>query len=391
VHTSRSKEIFVTDSLPRRAYLGAELPGDADAFTQGGVRIAGVAAGSMAARAGMRAGDLLVSLASCSVSDLRSLSVALRTASHTPTVELGFERDGALHIASVDVVTTPREPKALYGELAVDGARLRTIATHGESPRALVLVIQGIACESIDHALDPDAPLAIFVEELTRAGYDTLRFDKRGVGDSEGTACAVNDFHTELADARAALAHARSLARERGVPVVLFGHSVGGIIAAQLRDAGAIIVYGTPVMRWLDCLLDSTERQLVMRGAAAAEVAQQLAAIENLARVGELNGRSAAYHAQLHALDLEATWCAVDAPVLVVRGEHDWVVRADDQARIATLARGATTIADVPHLDHLFGWHADRDASLRDYGIGRADPSLARATIAWLDRVVSRS
>jgi pimeloyl-ACP methyl ester carboxylesterase len=142
------------------------------------------------------------------------------------------------------------------------------------------------------------------------------------------------------------------------------------------------------VMRWLDCLLDSVERQLVLRGASEDAIAAELAAIHDLSRAGELNGRSAAYHAQLHALDLEAAWRGVAVPVLVLRGEHDWVVRADDQARIAELARGPTTLVDLDGLDHLFGWHADRAASLRDYGVGRAHASIVAATVTWLDRLV---
>lgn len=374
-------------------YLGAELPGDLEAFTAAGVRIAGVLPGSMAEQAGLAGGDLLCSLAGMPVRDLRELSAALRAASAGETSELVFERGGERHARRIGTVRVPDEPGAQYGELGVAGARLRTIATRASSPRALVLVLQGIACESVDHALDPEAPLAVLVAALTRAGYDTLRFDKRGVGDSEGAPCASCDFHTELADARAVLDLAEQLARERGVPLVVFGHSVGGIVATQLASPAlaGIVVYGTPVMRWLDCLIDSVERQLVLRGASREEIDAQQAAIRNLARTGELNGRSAAYHEQLHALDLEAAWRAVDAPVLVLRGEHDWVVRADDGARIAALVRGGAEIVDLPGLDHLFGWHADREASLRDYGCGRADPSLAAAVIAWLDRLHPRA
>jgi alpha-beta hydrolase superfamily lysophospholipase len=377
----------MTPTLPRRAFLGAELPGDADAFTADGVRIAGVHAGTMAAHALLAAGDVLIELAGHPVRSLAELAAALRAAGRADAVELVYLRHGVRHAVRADVVPMPGEPDAAYGAFASAGALLRTIETLPASPRGLVLFLQGIACESVDHALDPDAPLATLVAAWTSAGYATLRFDKRGVGDSEGDACRTTDFTTELADARAALAYAASIAQARGLPLYLFGHSVGGIIAAQLAHdvpVAGIMVYGSPVTRWLDCLLDSVERQLQLRGADRAEIDAQRAAIENLAQTGELNGRSAAYHAQLHALDLEAAWRRVQVPVLVLRGEHDWVVRADDQAHIAELVTGATTLVDLPGLDHLFGAHADREASLRDYGAGRASDSLARATLDWL-------
>ena len=88
------------------------------------------------------------------------------------------------------------------------------------------MLIRGIACESIE-----TGPFAALAHGWTRAGYDTLRFDKRGVGDSEGGPCRDIDFATELADARAVVAHAPSALRCRVDP---FGHSVGGIIATQL-------------------------------------------------------------------------------------------------------------------------------------------------------------
>ena len=49
--------------LPRRAFLGAELPEDGVAFTDDGVHIAGVADDGMAVRGGIVAGDVLASVA----------------------------------------------------------------------------------------------------------------------------------------------------------------------------------------------------------------------------------------------------------------------------------------------------------------------------------------
>jgi len=240
------------------------------------------------------------------------------------------------------------------------------------------VLIGGIACESLE-----DGPLAALAGTWTRAGYDTQRVDKRGVGDSEGGPARGVDFATELADARAAVARAG----ERGLPVVVFGHSIGGVIAAHLElEVAAIIVYGTPVRPWIDCLRDSARRQLALRGAGEGDIAHRLAEITRLAETGELNGRSAAYHRQLAALDLEAPWRTIDAPVLVLRGEHDWVVAAEDQARLAKLAHGE--LVELPGLDHVLGAHADREASLRDYGAGAIDVSPAQAALDWLDRIL---
>lgn len=375
----------MTSTLTRRAFLGAELPPDAEAFTPEGMTIAGVVEGGMALRAGLLPGDILTSLAKQPTRNLCELAAALRIAGRAATTQLIFIRGGHLYVREVDVVALPRDPDVTYGE----HAGLRTLATEPANARALIVVLQGIACESLDTP-GADTPLEMLIRAWTSAGYATLRFDKRGIGDSDGGPCRDTDFATELADARAIVEHAASLARARNIPLVLFGHSVGGIIAPQLvAHAQALIVYGTPVMPWFDCLQDSIRRQLELRGADAHAIEDEMSKLARLADEGELNGRSAAYHRQLAAVDIAGSWRAVSVPVLVARGEHDWVVRADDQARIAELARGPVTVVDLPALDHLFGAHSDRAASLRDYGAGAPSESLARATLDWLARGVA--
>jgi alpha-beta hydrolase superfamily lysophospholipase len=342
--------------LPRRAFLGAELPAD-EAFTPSGTRIAAVAAGGMADRAGVCAGDTVVTLADLPVRSFAELSAALRRAGTAASIEIRFTRDAAVLVGTADVVPCPLEEiegvGVGYGELATSGVRLRTIATRVPEPRAVILALPDLACESIE----AESPIAELAHGWARTGFDTLRFDRRGVGDSEGGPCGALDLTTELSDAAAALGVARTRAREREVPLVAFGHGVGGLVAAALageHHVHGIITFGTPASRWPS---------------------------------SGPSGRSAAYHAQLDALDLPALWATVRAPVLILRGEHDWVIDAEDQARLTTLVAGTAQVLDLPGLDHLLGWHGGRDASQRDYGAGRFDAAIVQATTDWIDRL----
>jgi hypothetical protein len=383
-------------SLPRRALLGARLPSDAEAFSPAGARVASVVPGSMADAAGVAAGDRIARVAGCPVRSLSELAVALRHAGVGRETEIATERGGKHTARMVPVQPYPVEAvpgqQVSYEELAVPRARLRSIVTHpsDRTPRPGVLVLQGIACESVDFGADPGAPLCRLVHGWAEAGLVTMRVDRRGVGDSEGGPCREVDFETELADHRAGLDALLGDARVDPDCVFLFGHSVGGMVATLLAAEHAVrgvVVYGTSPAKWLDCVAESTRRQLALRGVSAGVIEERVAATRARLRVDPPNGRSAEYHRQLDAVDLVAAWRRVRAPVLVLRGEHDWVVGRDEQERIATLAGAgpdAVDVLDLPGLDHLLSRHASIEASIRDYGHGRADSTIVATTVAWL-------
>ena len=376
--------------LPRRALLGAELPADDEAFTPAGMLISAVTAGGMADRAGVRAGDTIVTLADLPVRTFAELSAALRRAGAASSTELRFARGAEVLAGTAPVVPCPHEEVegvgVGYGELEVPGVRLRTIATRVPGARAMVLLLPGIACDSVE----AEAPLADLAHGWARAGFDTLRFDRRGLGDSEGGPCGDLDFATELADAAAALGLARERARERAVPLVVFGHGAGGIAAASLaveHPVRGVIVSGTPGTRWLEALADTARRHGELRGDPPDVIEREATSLASRTLADGALGRSAAYHAQLEAIDPAALWTKLRAPLLVLRGEHDHVVRADDQARLAGLVSGPSSIVDLPGLDHLLGWHADREASLVDHGAGRFDAAIVERTAAWIDQL----
>ena len=120
--------------LPRRAYLGAELPDDRVAFSDGGMRVSGVLPDTMAARAGMAAGDVVQSIAGLPVASLAELAAALRAAGRQTTTTIEYVRAGGSCRAEVSVEQAPATGE--LGDLDVGGARLRTLRTRARSPRA---------------------------------------------------------------------------------------------------------------------------------------------------------------------------------------------------------------------------------------------------------------
>jgi len=147
---------------------------------------------------------------------------------------------------------------------ARDGLELRTLrwAAAG-TPRAHVLLIHGIAEHAGRHAQ--------VASRFAQAAVETHAYDLRGFGGSAGRRAYVgrwSDYHDDVEDQLAAV---RLAARE--LPVVLYGHSMGGLIALGYvlaeppRPAPDLLVLSAPaiaavVARWKRDLADVLGRVL---------------------------------------------------------------------------------------------------------------------------------
>ncbi len=390
----------MTASLPRRAFLGIDLP-DGDAFTSEGMRAAGAGAGSMAHEAGIEAGDVVARLAEAPLRSFDELRVAIGRAGEMESTRIVVVRGGERFERSVRVQHRPRETidghEVRFDHVDARGARLRTIVSRPPNARrhTAVLLVQGLSCESIDFGTSPDAPLCRLVHAWARQGFVTMRVEKRGVGDSEGERPDRTDVATEVDDVRAALRALASYDFVDADAVFVFGHSVGGMIAPLLeseRIARGYVVYGTSAARWFACVDASTRRQLELRG-APPDVVDERARRErdDLRSHAVTDGRSAEYHGQLDATDVAAAWARVDHPVLVLHGEHDWVVSDEEALRVAEIVNarhaGAATSQRVPGLDHSMTRHDSLTDSLRAYGAGANDDQIALVSADWMRRV----
>jgi len=314
----------------------------------------------MAALAGVSSGDVVVAIDGHAVRDPTELRAALHALDTHATIQTTRGR------ATVPVQRRTMLAGTAYEQITSNGVALRTLIERRVGARATAVFLQGIALSSIEDA----APVDALVHALS--DVDTLRVEKRGVGDSEGD---VPDFQEEVADFRAALPSSR---------LVLIGHSVGGMIAPLLYDerVAAIVVMGTSAERWLTCLDASARRQAELAGLDGdAAVQRQRQQIE-----ADRAERSRAFHEQLDAIDLRAAWSRLDCPVLVLHGEHDWVVSEAESRAIVELAPRAR-FAQVGGLDHAMTRHRGLAESRSAFGRGAVDASVGDAIATFLREI----
>ncbi|MGY1690471.1 alpha/beta hydrolase family protein [Geodermatophilus sp. SYSU D01105] len=249
---------------------------------------------------------------------------------------------------------------------------------------------------------------------LAEGGLASLRYDKRGVGESPGDwrAAGLHDNVDDLARARDALAARPEVDPGR---VLLAGHSEGAILAAALaaRDAGRqdagsgtagvvlLSMSATPgeeLLRWqarrIAPTLPRPVRALLrlfrtdLEAKVAANHEKIKATTTDVARVGgaRLNAR---WTREFLAHDPRTDLARLTVPVLAITGDQDLQVPADDLDVIAATVPGPVEVHRVPGLTHTLR-RQPGPASLRAYReeLRRpVDAEVLATVVAWCRRV----
>jgi alpha-beta hydrolase superfamily lysophospholipase len=105
------------------------------------------------------------------------------------------------------------------------------------APRAALVIVHGLA----EHA----ARYRAIADEWAARGISTFGFDQRGHGATEGARTHIERFEDFIDDA--ALACERFAARHPTLPLFLWGHSMGGIVALLLAARGRTRLAGVIV------------------------------------------------------------------------------------------------------------------------------------------------
>jgi pimeloyl-ACP methyl ester carboxylesterase len=424
------------ETLRRRAAWQASIA--APSHPDSGALVRRVDVGSPAERAGLRAGDRILSLNDTALSDADVFWPALRAIRGGDSVRARVLRVGTSRQPTsadvrfvVDSVPHERIPGATVSYDAVRSSRgylVRTVVTRpadgGTARLPGILFVPWLSCDAVEKP-DPgsDGFAHMMRDVAARSGMVFMRVEKPGLGDSQGPDCRFAGLDDELAAYRAAVGALRARPDVDRSRIFLLGGSIGGalapILAAESPDGIAgVIAVGGFTRTWYEHMLDIERRRLTLAGGPPAEVN---AAMRGLARLytdyllerrtpgdviaanPELRalwddeprhqyGRPAAYFQDVQRLDVEGAWAALagrGVPVLVVWGEYDWIMGRPEAERAVEIVNairpGTATLSILPRTSHGLMTFASLAATFAGQS-PRYDGRPGRVVVDWLLR-----
>jgi Tol biopolymer transport system component/pimeloyl-ACP methyl ester carboxylesterase len=405
-----------TPTLPRRAFLGVSMAAAPNG--QKGVRVDRVHANSTAEAAGLKPGDVMTKIGNTEPTTTAEVVATLRQFQAGQKVNFTVVRDGKTLQLEGALKTFPTlqfaDLDVEYGAISTNGARQRTIVTRPKKTGRLpaVLFIQGVGCYSLDNPNDTANTETQLLNYLTRQGFVTLRVDKPGVGESEGTPCAEIDFNGEADVYRQALRALRARPDVDTQNVFIVGHSMGGVFAPLLAKEQAVkglVVIGTTSINMMEYFTNSRRVIAAAREMSPGEtdryVRDQAACFydyvlkdgtptEGVCRelVEGFSFRSKAFWRTLAAQNLPALWDAFRGHVLALRGEADYVSTREEHELIADIVNhnypGHGQFLSFADADHGLRRAASAQAAMRG-DVGPFNPATAVAIGQWMNKVLT--
>jgi len=409
----------VIGGLRRAPFLGAAFDSSG-----GKVAIAAVVPGTTAEKIGLRAGDVVVSVDGTAITEPAALSAAVSRKRAGDTLTVVVRRGEETLTRSAALTPRPLERQDAYdieyGSVDAGGSKRRVIVTkpRGGAKHPAVLLIGGIGCYSLDGLLRPAElrdSYAKILDTLTRAGYVTMRVEKSGMGDSEGSPCndPRSDFDAEVVSYAAGLKQLESYDFVDPRSVFLVAHSIGPLVAARIASehpVRGIVVAETIGTSWIEYDLTNIRRQLLLHGAPYDTVdrasrhhevcahrfyidkqtPEQIIAADRTCAEDIRGPAPWTYMQQLGSLDLAPLWKKIDAPVLIFYGTADFIT--DDYQHqylrdmINSFHPGRATYVRIEGMDHSLLLAGSQKASYE----GTSEPPFAEQivteTLRFLDR-----
>lgn len=238
--------------------------------------------------------------------------------------------------------------------------------------RARIVIVHGLGEHSGRHLST--------VEHLAAQGYELVRFDARGCGQSDGKRQWIDAFDDYVADLRSVIAW---IQRDRPtLPLFLLGHSLGGAIAMHAAAAApkgllaglvltapAYLPGGgvSPVKIMIGQLIERVLPALRIPGSLDVTAISRDQAVIAAYKADPLNCsfNTVRQGAEIiRALERIPSLCAaIDIPVLIAHGDADRLIKIEGSRKLmALLAARDKTLKVFPGAFHELHNDLDREA-----------------------------
>ncbi len=325
-------------------------------------------------------------------------------------------------------LTPPYREENVTLDNQVANARLAGMLTvpAGPGPFPAVVLLSDAGSQDRNGTVGDFGPMGWLADYLTRRGIAVLRFDDRGVGESNGTAATATA--SLVSDAQAALSFLRNRPELDQRNLGLIGHGEGGnvalLAAAQLQPPAFVIglaPYGLPgaeialhrqeatltsLQTTPGQLAEATKRQqsiidvirhTINNSQARTIVANILRKDNPLLDEATIQARasemvSSSYRSFL-SFDPSAGITPVTCPVLLLYGSADQTLNVD--ANLAALTKAlktdkAVTARKLPGVNHLFQPDPDQWPIVSGQSQPNFSPAAEEAIRAWIMAQVSK-
>ena len=429
--------------LPRRAFLGLQIVDVSDSIAAlhglpdaSGVLIEAVREGGTGEALGLQTGDIILKANEEVMGSADALVQSISYYQEGDPAILEFIREGEPKTTEGYMTGFPEETspyaRVIYDQFPFDGGYVRTIIHRPEKEgrHPAVFFVQGYPCASIDNMVEHH-PYEKLLQGFSKKGYVVIKTEKAGMGDARSnTNCADMKLFNETALFSASY---NNLNRYDFIDldnVYIFGHSMGGIQAPMMEtdfNPRGMIVFGTAVRPWFEYFIEQTRIQRLTLGQdyleneanheqsvrfyyrfmvkqespedllQDPEMADFINSYWNYGEGGYFNDRHYSFWHQLQDTRLFKAWSEVDAHVLSVHGEGDFVAfNPYEHELIADIVNhynpGKATFVSVPNIDHSFIYVEDLDhavAVLRDaeYRRNNFNYDFTDMVIEWMEKV----
>lgn len=369
--------------LARRISLGVQAQGVTDETqkrlelrTKRGVEIMAVIPNSTAEAAGVKSGDVLLAFDDKRFAGLPQFMAQVGALRSGTEIEIRLNRDGKEQTMKVlpkplDFESSP-DFEIEYGSVSTSVGSLRTVLTLPKAGQDLpsIVLLSGLGNAFVEHPMADPTGMKAIAHELTKKGFAVLRVDKPGCGDSQGGPSSDADFNSVVDGYVAGVKQLKQHPRLAKNRIALFGMSMGGVqaplVAAQ-EPVHAIGIFGAMSCDWQEFLKATTQRQMKIGGANAAQIEEALAGQtdgwkhlieeglspddianeypeladwteQTFAEGKSFSGVSYKFFQQLGKANALDAWKKFNGPVLSLWGDQDVVTLEADHKLVADIA-----------------------------------------------------